>query len=79
MFWAKINPSKVCILTYLVFVAEEAMVGEPIEAPPCPYKIQPENQGKLLWITGAAGMGKSTSAQLLARNKGMYFPSNKNV
>ena len=55
------------------------MVGEPIEAPPCPYKIQPENQGKLLWITGAAGMGKSTSAQLLARNKGMYFPSNKNV
>jgi len=54
-------------------ITEEAMVGEPIEAPPCPYKIQPENQGKLLWITGAAGMGKSTSAQLLARNKGYVY------
>ena len=36
--------------------------GEPIDAPVCPYKIQPEKLGKFLWITGAPGLGKSTSA-----------------
>ena len=25
---------------------------EPVEAPLCPYKIQPENQGKLVWLSG---------------------------
>jgi len=54
-------------------IVEEAKVGDPIEAPPGPYKIQPENQGKLLWITGSPGMGKSTSAQLLARKKGFVY------
>jgi len=46
---------------------------DPIEAPPGPYKVQPENQGKILWISGAPGMGKSTSAQLLARNQGYVY------
>jgi len=41
---------------------------DPIEAPPGPYKVQPDKKGKILWFTGAPGMGKSTSAQLLARN-----------
>lgn len=54
-------------------IAEEAKVGDPIEAPPGPYKIQPENQGKLLWISGSPGMGKSTSAQLLGRKKGFVY------
>jgi len=54
-------------------IARLAEIGDPIEAPTCPYKIQPEFQGKLLWITGSPGMGKSTSAQLLARNKGFVF------
>ena len=44
--------------------------GDPIEAPPTPYKLQPENQGRLLWFTGPPGLGKSTSAQLLAREHG---------
>ena len=61
-----------------------------IEAPPGPYKIQPENQGKcffmkliislgdcyagrVLWISGAPGMGKSTSAQLLGKNHGYVY------
>ena len=64
---------------------------DPIEAPPGPYKLQPEKKGllrhrkylyynsdlrssgKLLWLSGASGMGKSTSAQLLARNHGYVY------
>jgi len=47
--------------------------GDPILEPVCPYKIQPENQGKLFWITGPPGLGKSTSAQLLAKKHGYVF------
>jgi len=47
--------------------------GDPILEPVCPYKIQPEKQGKLFWITGPPGLGKSTSAQLLAGKHGYVF------
>jgi len=62
----------------LEWVTEEEVArleaeGDPIEAPPGEYKIQPEYQGKLLWITGPPGLGKSTSAQLLGRNHGYVF------
>merc|ERR1712013_491879 len=62
----------------LEWVTEEEVTrleaeGDPIEAPPGEYKIQPEYQGKLLWITGPPGLGKSTSAQLLGRNHGYVF------
>ena len=32
------------------------------------YKIQPKNQGKLLWLSGPPGAGKSTSGMLLAKH-----------
>jgi len=46
---------------------------DPIEAPPGPYKIQPNNLGKFLWITGSPGLGKSTSAQLLSKLHGYVY------
>ena len=38
--------------------------------PPGPYKVEPGRQGRLVWITGAPGAGKSSTAQLLARRHG---------
>ena len=57
---------------------EEAMdefmaTGDPANSIPHPYKVQPENQGKLVWISGAPGLGKSTSAMLLARKAGFVY------
>ena len=65
----------VCEMEWVTEVEAAALEaeGDPIEAPPGDYKIQPEYQGKLLWITGAPGLGKSTSAQLLARNQGYVY------
>jgi len=65
-------------ITVLEWITEEEVAAmeddkDPIEAPPGPYKIQPDNLGKFLWITGAPGMGKSTSAQLLCRNAGYVY------
>jgi hypothetical protein len=46
---------------------------DPMEAPPHPYKEQLDNLGKFLWITGSPGLGKSTTAQLLARKAGYVY------
>ena len=48
-------------------------LGDPISAPPGPYTLQPHVKGKFLWLTGSPGMGKSTTAQLLGRNKGSHI------
>ena len=47
--------------------------GDPINAPPNHYKVEPERQGRLIWITGPPGLGKSTSAQLLSREHGYVY------
>jgi len=44
-----------------------------IEAPANHYKLEPERQGKMVWITGAPGLGKSTTAQLLSRHHGYVY------
>jgi len=46
---------------------------DPIEAPSHPYKDQPDNLGKFIWLTGAPGLGKSTTAQLLARKASYVY------
>ena len=47
--------------------------GDPVEAPPCHYKIQPKIQGTLLWITGAPGLGKSTTGDLLSKKANYVY------
>ena len=74
----KITTKGVMGIAELEWVTEEEAArleaeGDPIEAPPGEYKMQPEYQGKFLWITGPPGLGKSTSAQLLGRNHGYVF------
>ena len=46
---------------------------DPIEAPPGSYTVQPDKPGKVIWLTGAPGMGKSTSAQILGREHGYVY------
>merc|ERR1712038_1746517 len=65
------------VMNYLT--AEELEVlkedREPMEAPKIPdyIKPQPGQAGKLLWFSGPPGAGKSTTAQLLARNHGYIY------
>ena len=47
--------------------------GEPADAPPNHYKLQPDYTGKLLWIDGRPGLGKSTVAQLLSKMFGYVY------
>ena len=39
----------------------------------CPYKIQPENKGKFIWLSGPPGAGKSTTGQLLSKNSDFVY------
>ena len=51
-------------------------IGEKREScltPSTVYKIQPEVQGKLLFLSGPPGSGKSTSGLLLAKNAGYVY------
>ena len=47
--------------------------GDPVDAPPCHYKVQPENVGKLLFISGPPGTGKSTSGHVLSKIAGYVY------
>ena len=62
----------------LKWMSEEDVVkykdmGDPADAIPCHYRLQPQNQGKLLWISGAPGIGKSTTGHLLSKKAGFVY------
>ena len=44
-----------------------------VKALSCPYEIRPENQGKLVWLSGPPGAGKSTTGQLMGRHAGWRY------
>ena len=62
----------VCVesLTSVIAVKDQ---GDPLCCPPGPYLVQPHHQGKFLYLTGAPGLGKSTTAQLLGRLRGFVY------
>ena len=41
--------------------------------PSCEYNIQPKNQGKLIWLTGSPGAGKSTVGHLMSKEAGYVY------
>ena len=66
-----------CLET-LTWLSDEALKKycddrDPIETPSCPYKIQPENQGKLIWLSGPPGAGKSTTGLLMGKEHGYVY------
>ena len=46
---------------------------DPVAAPPGDYVVQPENQGKLVWLSGPPGAGKSTIAALMSKMAGYVY------
>ena len=46
---------------------------EPIENRSHSYKIQPENQGRLIFLSGSPGSGKSATALHMAKNEGFVY------
>ena len=46
---------------------------DPIFEPTCEYRIQPEKQGKLVWLIGSPGSGKSTLGHLMSKKAGYVY------
>jgi len=76
-FYFKSSMANVAVGKLEWMTAEEAAMvegqGDPIDAPPSPHTVEPGRVGKLVWISGPPGLGKSTSAQLLARHHGYVY------
>ena len=53
--------------------AQELNEKDPVEAPPSPYKAQPDNLGKFVFISGPPGAGKSSIAAWLSLNAGYVY------
>jgi len=47
---------------------------DPFDAPSCPHITpKPNEQGKIFWLSGPPGAGKSTNCQLLAKHKNFVY------
>ena len=47
--------------------------GDPADAPPSHHKVQPDNQGSFLFVSGAPGLGKSTTGHILSKKSGYVY------
>ena len=72
-FWGIANNVDCFELKSEEYIKELRESGDPADAPPSHHKIQPEYQGKFLFITGAPGVGKSTTGHLLNKNHGYVY------
>ena len=73
-FWSPMSNR----LDYFEWMSEKSYIlfkdiGDPADAPPNHYKIQPNNVGKFIWISGAPGTGKSTTAHTLSKMFGYVY------
>ena len=72
-FWGLGNNLDVFELKSEEEIKELRESGDPADAPPSDHKIQPEYQGKLLFISGPPGVGKSTTGFLLSKMYGYVY------
>ena len=72
-FWGLANNVDQFELTSEEAIKELRDSGDPADAPASDHKIQPEYQGKLLFISGPPGVGKSTTGFLLSKNHGCVY------
>ena len=71
-FWGSTD-SQVHIITKLSQeqVHKKRLERDHIETPSCPHITpKPGTPGKIYWLSGVPGAGKSTTCQLMAREKG---------
>lgn len=72
-FWSPMKE-----LDELTWMTEEEVAamkdsGDPYDAPPSHYEIQPEYQGKFIFLSGGPGLGKSTTGHILSKMAGYVY------
>ena len=72
---ATLSPFGISIGKWLSFEALQKLAGEreDISDLSCPYPKQPDVQGKIFWLSGPPGAGKSSTALFMAKNQGYVY------